>query len=265
MSLALALAGGAQALPIREPVTTAGFVARTFDERLDRAARLYERLEYELALASLADAQTLARTDEQRANALLYEGIVLADLLQHLKSLSAFRKGLMLRPEASLPIKVSPKVQRDFDEVRKEVRKDLGLPPTTPPGRASAEVSDRPALLEKTVPGLSQSSPLPRSEPPPVYPIRANKGATRAHIPLAIASVGIVSASVGSYFGVISRGSIQNAREASSLDAQRQHLGSARGEVITANVLFGLAVASVTGAVILYLTAPSEQIQDGLQ
>ncbi|AKF80852.1 hypothetical protein MFUL124B02_16115 [Myxococcus fulvus 124B02] len=229
---------------------------RPFQERMERAARLYDDLEYEQALASLADAKALAKTDDERADALIYEGIVLADLRQRQQSLSAFRQGLLLQPESVLPLKVSPKVQRDFEEVRDEVRGKLGLP--VGPARVAVAESDRPELPSKTDSNLTpvaSTSSHPELDASLVSE-KESPSKVRA-LPLTFAGLGVLTAGVGGYFGLQSRGNIQNAREATTLDAQREHLDEAQGEALAANLLFGVAAAAVTGAVILYLTGPS--------
>ncbi|GEN08704.1 hypothetical protein SAMN05443572_108254 [Myxococcus fulvus] len=254
MGLACALAGGAQAQPVTAPAATTRVDAtRPFQERMQWAARLYDELEYEQALASLADAKALARTDDERADALIYEGIVLADLRQQQQSRAAFRQGLLLQPEVLLPIKVSPKVQRDFENLRDEVRGKLGLPLGT--ARAPVTDSDRPERPSNLSPAT------PRSSHPGLdavlVPTKESPTKVRA-LPLTFAGVGALTAGVGGVFGLLSRGNVKEARKATTLDSQRENLDSARGEALAANLLFGLAAASVTSAVILYLTSPSE-------
>lgn len=93
---------------------------------LTAAARLYENLEYERAIAQLERAKTLPnRTVDDDVAIALYEGIILADMGKKDQSIAAFKEGLFLKPDAKLPVRVSPKVVSDFESVRREVKKEL--------------------------------------------------------------------------------------------------------------------------------------------
>lgn len=92
---------------------------------LTAAARLYENLEYERALEQLKRARTLSRGVDDDVAIALYEGIILADMGKKEDSTAAFKEGLFLKPDAQLPVKVSPKVTADFEAVRREVKKEL--------------------------------------------------------------------------------------------------------------------------------------------
>src|SRR5687767_11396097 len=96
-----------------------------FDRYLTAAVQLYESLDYDQALEQLQRAKPLARGIKQDVTVALYEGILLADMGRQEQSRTAFRTALLLDPEAKLPIKVSPKVARSFEEVRTSVRKSL--------------------------------------------------------------------------------------------------------------------------------------------
>ncbi len=97
-----------------------------FQRSLLAAEQLYKSGEKERALAQLQRVRELARGLAQDVAVALREGIVLADLGQWAKAQTAFREGLLLDPEARLPLRVSPKLERDFEEVRTQVRKELG-------------------------------------------------------------------------------------------------------------------------------------------
>ncbi|SET81071.1 hypothetical protein [Stigmatella erecta] len=85
---------------------------------------LYESFEYEQALKQLERAQRFSRTMEEDVALSLYEGIILADMSRWDASAAAFRAALSLQPEASLPLKVSPKVGAYFEKVRQEVMRE---------------------------------------------------------------------------------------------------------------------------------------------
>jgi hypothetical protein len=94
------------ARPEREPVARRPKELQTY---LQAALRLYESLDYEQALEKLARAKSYVRDLEDDAILSFYEGIILADLNLKEQSRAAFRAGLLLKPDARLPMKVSPK------------------------------------------------------------------------------------------------------------------------------------------------------------
>jgi hypothetical protein len=96
-----------------------------FQRSLQAAEQLYERGENERALAQLQRVRELARGLAQEVAVALEEGIVLADMGRWAKAQAAFREGLLMNPEARLPLQVEPKLERDFEEVRTQVRKEL--------------------------------------------------------------------------------------------------------------------------------------------
>ena len=96
-----------------------------FKRYLAAATRLYESLEYERALQQLQRARELARGTEQDVQVSLYEGLILADMGQTEQSQAAFKTALLLDPEVKLPVKASPKVASDFEEMRARVRQEL--------------------------------------------------------------------------------------------------------------------------------------------
>lgn len=99
--------------------------SRELKRRLNAAARLYEDLEYEKALDQLKRAKALNLDTDDSALVAIYQGLVLADLGKQPQAVEAFKEGLSLNPDAKLPMKVSPKVVRLFEEVRDETRRKL--------------------------------------------------------------------------------------------------------------------------------------------
>ncbi|MCP3163752.1 tetratricopeptide repeat protein [Myxococcus qinghaiensis] len=270
MSLTLALAGEATAQPVVSRAMLIAAAPDAFQGRMRDAARLYEELEYEQALLALADAKVLAKTEDERADALIYQGLVLADLGQRPKSLLAFRQGLTLRPLASLPVKVSPKVQRDFEDVRQEVtRARAQTKPGGGDGTASVatpetevSLSDRPERPAQEVPELALV-PLHPTEATELRLEPTSDSRSRLRpISMVLAGAGLVAGGVGSYFGLRSQGNIQDARASAVVDTQNKHLDSARGQALAANVLFGVAVTSVAGAVITYFTGSTPENEE---
>lgn len=103
--------------------------ARASDEDFQRfynaALRLHESLEYERALEQLALARKQAGTGDQMSQVSLAEGVVLADLNRTEEAMAAFKNGLLLSPDAKLPIKVSPRVAGEVEALRVKVKKEL--------------------------------------------------------------------------------------------------------------------------------------------
>jgi tetratricopeptide (TPR) repeat protein len=147
-----------------------------FQTYLNAAARLYESLEYEQALEKLERAKRYVRDVEDDVMISLYEGIILADLDRREQSQAAFRAGLLLRPEAKLPVKVSPKVERDFEAIRADVKRELealrakqeaqkppvaqkdpATPRSSPPTPTDSSTSAQPALT----PGVTAETLAP--------------------------------------------------------------------------------------------------------
>lgn len=91
----------------------------------DAALRLHESLEYERALEQLSLARKQAATGDQVSMVNLAEGVVLADLNKRDEAMAAFKAGLLLSPDAKLPLKVSPRVAADVEALRAKVKQEL--------------------------------------------------------------------------------------------------------------------------------------------
>ncbi|WP_163993503.1 tetratricopeptide repeat protein [Pyxidicoccus caerfyrddinensis] len=159
----------------------------TFQRRIERAAHLYESLEYEKALNWLAQAKQVASTIEEQVKVALYRGIVLADLGRRKQALEAFRAGLSLHPESALPLPVAPKVQRDFESVRKQVLRKLGSTDSRAP-RADAEKPAEETLTAPAPLAEKPAAPAPSTPPPetasssPFSSLRSRLGVTGAEV-----------------------------------------------------------------------------------
>jgi hypothetical protein len=159
----------------RTPPSRAPSQGSEFQTYLNAAMRLYQTLEYEQALERLARARRHAQGVEDDAIVSLYEGIIHADMGRKEQSRAAFRDGLLLLPDADLPVKVSPKVQRDFEAVRQEVRRELDAlhakqetqkPPPDPTPQEPQE------LTPSSPPPSAEEERLARQQaaPPPLVP-----------------------------------------------------------------------------------------------
>lgn len=96
-----------------------------FQKYYNAALRLHESLEYERALETLASARKAAGSLEEQAKVNLCEGVVLADLNRLDDARAAFKAGLLLTPDAPLPLKVAPKVAAEVEALRARVKKEL--------------------------------------------------------------------------------------------------------------------------------------------
>ncbi|WP_180946219.1 tetratricopeptide repeat protein, partial [Corallococcus exiguus] len=245
-----------------------------FDAAMEEAARLYEDLESEQALAAVTRARRLARTDEERSAAAIYEGVILADMGRRDDALASFRAGLLLAPEAKLPAKVSPKVVGDFEAVRQTVRQERVVveepaEPTRPPVVAKpADTPVRPPVVEKQV-TLNPPRVAVASEPAPGVDLKA-AGAERAGLRIPTVSwvllgTGVVAGGVGSVIGLQSRGNVSSARDADLSGDVSGHLDDARGQAVVANVLFGTAAAAAVGAITTYFLSGDSTVAEGGQ
>ncbi len=262
--------------------------ASDFERYLAAAVSLYESLEYERALEQLGRARTLASGIQQDTAIALHEGIILAELGRWEDARAAFRTALVLEPDAKLPLRVAPKVEREFEGVRARVSRDAvrrqqgvasrplpspspapaseGPPPTTPgvaplrpaPERpvaaapAAAAAVDRP---ERQRPPVLTPPPSEASVLSPSVEARRSRPVT---VPLVLLGTGVAAAGVGTYFGVTSRGQVSAAREALHEDTALAHLDEARGSARVANILFGTAGLAATGALLTYLLTPGD-------
>lgn len=273
---------------------TVGAMPRTaraqgdFDRYLNSAVQLYESGENEDALEQLQRARKLAQGIAQDVAVALHEGLILADMGKTEQSRAAFRRGLTLDPEAQLPIKVGPKVEQSFEEVRGIVKARLARggtkpPPPPPPPPAPAPKETKPPVVAGTdrpekapEPPKKESSvvpaPTPAPAPAPYTPTAEARERSRVPVvPLVLGGVGVAAAGVGTFFGLQSRsnlsevedrlagGSVPSQAEAPAVRAQ---LDDARGQARVANVLFGTAAAAVTGAIVTYLLSGDDTKAD---
>ncbi|MBZ4417061.1 tetratricopeptide repeat protein [Myxococcus sp. RHST-1-4] len=233
-----------------------------FRARLQTAARLYEELEYEQSLEALFHAKAQARSDEDRVQVALYRGIVLADLGQRPQSLTAFREALSLNLDARLPVRVSPKVERDFENVREELRSTRAAEaraqsrPRTLPSPHEPSNTDRPVQSSEQPPGLV-TPPMPSAPTVDVNSPQLHEERSRGlrPLPLVLLGAGVVAGGVGGYFGLQSRGNIQDARETFRMEARSSHLEEARSQALVANILFGAAITAAAGAAFTWFTS----------
>jgi tetratricopeptide (TPR) repeat protein len=121
--------------------------------------RLYENLEYERALQQIERAKRLAQGAEDEVVLSLYEGIILSEMGRKDEATAAFKSALFLRPDAKLPVKVAPKLETNFESVRRTVKKQMG------PMLAQREAERRAA--EAAPPQPEPQAPQAKVTPPP--------------------------------------------------------------------------------------------------
>ncbi|MFE8603178.1 hypothetical protein [Archangium violaceum] len=221
-----------------------------FQSVFSAAVRFYESFEYERALAQLTRAKALAKGVEQEVPVALYQGVVRAELGQREESLAAFRTGLYLKPDATLPVKVSPKVERDFEEVRQAVQADLGIPATgTQATAAATSPADRPLQS----PGLTTANVEPQPQTPAYVPSASTAKTSARVLPLVFLGAGAVAGGAASFFGLQSSTSVRSALNAEYYDQRVARLKSAEDQAFIANLLFGTASAAALGALATFL------------
>lgn len=241
------------------------------DRYLTAAARLYEDLEYERALDQLHRARQLSRGVDDDVTIALYEGVILADLGKRDEALAAFREGLYLKPDAKLPVKVSPKVEREFEALRLDVKKELAQvlakqkaerpqQPQQPPRHEGQEArTDRPERQPapeqpaKTLIVTAQPAPLPPAVAASTPRVEAAPQPGLPVLPFVLGGVAVAAGGTGAYFGLQARTEVDAAHAARFQDDAQAHLDNARGPAFTANVLFAAAGTAAAGALVSWL------------
>lgn len=258
--------------------------SKDFQRYLRAAARLYEDLEYESALAQLKRARRLASNVMEDVSVALYEGVILADMGRAEEARASFRMALLLKPEATLPVRVSPKVEGEFEGVRARVHKELALdkqpqpaepvaqqdtpapavPGTSPePSGAPTETPvDRPALKPEPDSATVKLVPPPPAEPSPVLaPVVAKPSGSRVPVlPVVLAGASVVAGGAGAFLGVTSRNQLSEARQSFYADESSARLAQAQGSARAANVLLGTAGLAAVGAVVTWWLSPSAPV-----
>ena len=219
------------------------------------AERLYEDLDYERALEQLTQARRLPRSLEEDVRLALLEGLILADMGRRVDARAAFKAGLLLDPEAPLPVTTAPKVELEFEEVRTQVCKQLKLKECKrreDPNKVKPPVGPVTSGPTQTPP----VNPPPGPEPRPWLPPPMRVGNVSVPTPsVGLLGAGVVAGGIGGFFGLRSRGQLQDARNASYQVDMANHHSGAQSSARTANVLFGAAGVLATGALVTWLLA----------
>ncbi|WP_164010897.1 hypothetical protein [Pyxidicoccus trucidator] len=238
-----------------------------FERHISEAVRLYEDLEYELALEELERASKVPHGVEEEVTCSLYQGIISADLGRAEAARAAFWSALVLKPDAKLPLRVSPKVAREFESQRTKVQAELARKRKDSPRLAeSRPVDPGPEAGTAVEPTPVQPlTPEPREVArPELVPSHPEELATQTEaraswtrrvpvVSMVLLGAGVAAGGAGTVFGLSSRSQLESARGAQFYDDLEVHHGQAQRSAKTANVLFGTAGAAVAGAVVTWL------------
>lgn len=252
----------------RKPPAAKADFASVFASAVSR----YENFDYEHALEGFNKAKALAMGTEQEVPVSLYLGIVQAELGNREQCLAAFRTALYLQPDATLPVKVSPRVQGDFEDVRKAVMHDLGITPapvaaTTPPAVTPSATTTPVAATTPPAADLPVASPADKT-PDLTAPARAPAQAAympelRAEqprrnntLPLVLLGTAAVTGGAALFFGLQSRSDVTAAYSDTFYDARTQHLAAAQKRALVSNVLIGTASAAALLGALTYFFMP---------
>lgn len=199
--------------------------------------RLYEDLEYERALAQLERARSLSRTVEENVTLSLYEGVILADMSRWEESAAAFKEALFLRPEAKLPLKVSPKVAQHFEAVREKVRRELAA-------HAAKAPKPEPESAVAKAPGPAPAVPLAE---PAVGAEASSRGRPRPQVLIPGIASGVLLIAGGTSYA-LSRRELSSLRRNDESLATREdaHRSASRGRTYQ-TLGVGLLGAGVVG------------------
>jgi tetratricopeptide (TPR) repeat protein len=216
--------------------------------------RLYESLEYERALAQFAQARRLPRTLAEDVRIALFDGLILSDMGMHDEARAAFKTGLLLDPEAQLPVSTTPRVELEFEGIRRKVREEL----------AARQREEAPAREPSRTPAVRLEPSELRDEQPSWLKSSIQVGTVSVPTPsLALVVAGALAGGVGGVFGLQSRDHLQAARDTSFRDEMVSRHGEAVGSARNANILFGTAAVLTTGAIVTWLViSPGERSQD---
>ena len=258
-----------------------------FASQFASAVSLYENFDYEHALEEFNKAKALAKGVDQEVPVSLYLGIVQAELGNREQCLAAFRTALYLKPDATLPVKVSPRVQGDLEDVRKTVMRDLGItpapvatppPPAVTPGTATPTT---PGTTTPTTPGATTTPAVAAADHPVTSPatpadktpdltaparsstqaaympeLHAEQPRRNNTLPVVLLGAAAVTGGAAVFFGLQSRSDVTAAYADTFYTDRTQHLAAAQKRAFVANVLIGTASAAALLGALTYFFMP---------
>lgn len=233
---------------------------------LNAAITLYENLEYEKALKQIGKAKAKATGPDDEAKVALLEGVVLADMGQEDKALTAFKTGFGIDLDGTLPVDVSPKVQAIAERARANVRRVLA--PALEAQRVEeerrvAEEKAKEAQLQAAEEKRRQEEEAARLAPPPAVARSASVGPSVRSLSWVPGAVGLISGGVGTFF-LITASSKYSALIHHTVDlptAQAYRVSGPTDATLGA-IFVGVGVAGVVAAVaMLVFGAPPSSPQ----
>ncbi len=224
----------------------------SIDNHLRVIKQLLISTRYEEALAQVKVARQERHGTDEDVTLWLYEGILLFELRQEEEGTAAFRRGLLLRPEAKLPVPVSPKIQKAVDSVRQEVIRQRDA--------ARQDVARR----EEVVKPPSEPKPKPELIPPTVSKTEAPPAlGVRRHAWIPAVTGGALAVAGGVSWG-ISRERLKqlndpNSSITSRAEAERIAASGKAWQATGVGLLSAGAAGLVTAAGMYLLGAPPDR------
>ena len=228
-------------VPFAVQAQQAGKDAQAVEDYLDSVSRLYEGLEYERALQQIEQAKRISPGVEATVALMLYEGIILAEMIRMDDATESFRAALFLRPDAKLPVKVSPKLERRFEFIRIEVKQELEFLRDRREAKRQQEESMGQGETTQAAPQPMEDIAPPRE----MEVTSARESRSRALIPAIAGGVLVVAGGV-SYGLARSEQSKLRGDDPGLVTRADAHASASRGKTLQ-TVGLGLAGAGVVG------------------
>jgi tetratricopeptide (TPR) repeat protein len=242
----------------------------TAQAHIDSARRLFENLEYERALEELDRAQRRASTEEENLSILLHEGIVLSEMGRADEAFAAFQAALRLRPDAELPLKVSPKIQKLYAPMRelalrKSRQAGAGQGPAEAELEAPAELAPLPPSPPSEALDMTPAAP-PQPVPSPSASVSQgpSEGRSLRQWAWAPAAAGGVAVGGGVLFllSAESKYDALNGGEPLSLEEAQELRNAGRRRQTLARVSLGLGAALLlTGGAMALFGEPASPVE----
>jgi tetratricopeptide (TPR) repeat protein len=244
---------------LAQPVPAAD--ARAVQTYLRAASGLYQTLEYERALEQLKRARSVSSGVSDDAVIARYEGIVLFDMGQREEAVAAFKEALYLEPDASLPLRVSPKITDAFEATRLKVKKELAPLLAKRQAEEQARLEAQRAQAAKEAQAARDAAARAEAErraalPPASTPVDPAVSAEPKKVPLTPIVLGagaLVAAATATLFGVLAEQQIGLARSASFQVDTVMALQRAQLPATVANIAWAVAGTAAVAALIAWL------------
>ncbi|WP_233278120.1 hypothetical protein [Myxococcus stipitatus] len=220
---------------------------------ITEAVRLYEDLEYELALERLKRASSLPHGASEEVSISLLRGIIQADMGRWDAARQDFQAALEHQLDVQLPLSVSPKVSREFEAQRAKLRESLAAAPKDSPGSTvKLSGATRPGLIPASNTDGASEPWAPGAMDRDLAKTSEGIRIAGRRVPMAswvLLGVGVAASGTGTVFGLSSRSQLSDARSAANDADLKAHHSRATDSARTANLFFGAATAAVVGAV----------------